>query len=213
MFINGFYRAVVFQMDCDTACQMIQSGGNSIVGSYFLGFVQALVLSHPFACCFRRQNQRLAVVNIDQPLIGRSGHYQKPFGFVAALKRNAADRSHEYWLAISKMNEIGLLLVAFFFPFEPFISKADRPAMLPQRFKHSAAGCRLNPGINQRWLIPPPWCVTPVDRIEVQLFVAFAQEQNFSPWHHVVPADWFWIIGDIPLSFFGKISQVFFTCL
>ncbi|OUI44040.1 hypothetical protein AZZ78_002489, partial [Klebsiella pneumoniae] len=57
-----------------------------------------------------------------------------------------------------------------------------RSTMLPKRFKHPAGGCGLHPGINQRWFIPPPGCVTPVNRIEVQLFVAFAQEQNFSPW-------------------------------
>ncbi|RRE77977.1 hypothetical protein EAN97_20735 [Klebsiella pneumoniae] len=47
-----------------------------------------------------------------------------------------------------------------------------------------------------------------MNRIEVQLFVSFAQKQNFSPRRHVVPADWFWIIGDIPLSFFCKISRI-----
>ena len=29
---------------------------------------------------------------------------------------------------------------------------------------------------------------------------------NFSPWRHVVPADWFWIMGDVTLSFFGKVK-------
>ena len=43
-------------------------------------------------------------------------------------------------------------------------------------FPSPAAGCGLNPGINQWRFIPPPWRVTPVNRIEMQLFVAFAQQ-------------------------------------
>jgi len=41
----------------------------------------------------------------------------------------------------------------------------------------------------------------------MQLFVAFAQEQNLCTWRHVVPADWFGVISDIPLSLFSQISQ------
>ncbi|SXC99349.1 Uncharacterised protein [Klebsiella quasipneumoniae] len=180
-------------------------GGYYSVDCYLFGFLSAYILAHPFASCFRRQNQRPAVVNIDQPLIGRSGQYQKSFGFVTALKRHAADRCHEYWQTISTMNEIGLLLVSFSLPFKPSIGKADRSTVLPQGFKHPAVGCGLNPGINQGRFIPPPWRVTPVNRVEVQLPVTFAQEQNFSPWRHVVPADLFWIIGDVTISFFGKV--------
>ncbi|CAH3854452.1 Uncharacterised protein [Klebsiella oxytoca] len=47
----------------------------------------------------------------------------------------------------------------------------------------------------------------------MQLLIMFAQEQNLCSWRHVVSAEWFWIIGDITLSFFGKVSQVFFACL
>ena len=36
----------------------------------------------------------------------------------------------------------------------------------------------------------------PVNRVEVQLLVALAQEQSFSPWRHVVMADRFWVKGD-----------------
>lgn len=53
-------------------------GRHGTVGCYLFSLFPAYVLAHPFACCFRRQNQRPAVVNIDQPLIGRSGHYQNP---------------------------------------------------------------------------------------------------------------------------------------
>lgn len=74
------------------------------------------------------------------------------------------------------MNEIGLLLVSFSLPFKPSIGKADRSTVLPQGFKHPAVGSGLNPGINQGRFIPPPWRITPVNRDEVQLLVAFAQE-------------------------------------
>jgi len=146
-------------------------------------------------------------------LISCGGHNQKAFGFIPALERDATNCCHEYGLTVFTVDEIGLLLVSISLPFKPSIGKADRSTVLPQGFKHPAVGCGLNPGINQGRFIPPTWRVTPVNRVEVQLLVAFAQEQNFSPWRHVVPADWFWIIGDVTLSFFGKISQVFFACL
>ncbi|VGG99156.1 Uncharacterised protein [Klebsiella quasipneumoniae] len=188
-------------------------GGYCSVDCYLFSFLPSDILPQPFSRCFRRQKQRPAVVNIDQPLIGRSGDNQKAFGFVSTFKWCTPDCRHEYRLAIGTMDKVGLLLVAFFFPFEPAIGKAERSTVLPQGFKHPAVGCGLNPGINQERFIPPPWRVTPVNRVEVQLLVAFAQEQNFSPWRHVVPADCFGIIGDVTLSLLGKISQVFFACL
>lgn len=152
-------------------------------------------------------------MNIDQPLIGRSGHNQKSLCIIPTLERNATDRSHEYWLAISTMNEIGLLLVAFTLPFKPAIGKTNCSPMLPQRFKHSAAGCGLNPGINQWWFIPPPWRVTPEDRIKVQLFVAFAKEQNLCPWRHIVTSNRLRIVCNVALGFIRQVCQVFFTGL
>lgn len=115
-------------------------------------------------------------MDINETFISRGRDNQKPFRLITTLKRSASDRGHEDWLAVFTVDEIGLLLVSFTLPFKPAISKADRPTVLPQRFKHPAAGCGLNPGINQWRFIPPPWRVTPVNRIELQLFVAFAQK-------------------------------------
>ncbi len=42
------------------------------------GFLTSYILPHPFTGGFRRQYQRPAVMNIDQPLIGRSGDNQNP---------------------------------------------------------------------------------------------------------------------------------------
>lgn len=146
------------------------------ISSNFSRLFPSDILPHPFARSFRKQNERPTVMNIDQPLIGRSGHNQKSLCFISALERDAANSRHEDGLAVFTVNEVRLFLVAFFFPFEPSISKADRPAMLPERFKRSTSGCRLDACVNQRRFIPPPGCVTPVNRIEVQLFVSFAQE-------------------------------------
>ncbi len=115
-------------------------------------------------------------MDINETFISRGRDNQKPFRLITTLKGSASDRGHEDWLAIFTVDEIGLLLVSFTLPFKPAISKADCPTVLPKRFKHPAAGCCLNPGINQWRFIPPPWRVTPVNRIELQLFVAFAQK-------------------------------------
>jgi hypothetical protein len=106
---------------------------------------------------------------------------RKPSRFIAALKWCAADRCHKYWLAVGTVNEVGLFLVAFLLPFEPSICKADRLAMLPQRFKHSAGGRSFDARVNQWPFIPPPGRVAPEYRIEVQLLIAFAQQQTLVP--------------------------------
>ncbi|VUS50019.1 hypothetical protein SB6417_01975 [Klebsiella pasteurii] len=70
-------------------------------------------------------------MNIDQTLVGSCSHYQKSFSFIAAFKRYAAERRHKNGLAVFPVDEVGLLLVAFLFPFKPTISETDSPAMLP----------------------------------------------------------------------------------
>lgn len=103
------------------------------------------------------------------------------------------------------MDEIGPFLVTFTLPLKPAIRKTDRPAVLPERLKHPA-GCRgFHASIDERRFIPPPGCVTPMNRIEVRFFIAFAQQQNFGTRCDVVTADRFGVIGDIPLGLFGKI--------
>ena len=184
-------------------------GGCCSVDCYLFSFLPAYILAHPFTCCFRRHDQRPAVVNIYQPFICCCGDNQKAFGFVSTFKWCTPDCRHEDGLAIFTVDEIGLLLVAFFFPFEPSISKADRPAMLPERFKRSTSGCRLDACVNQRRFIPPPGCVTPVNRIEVQLFVSFAQEQNFSPRRHVVTPNRLRVVCDVALGFIRQVCQIF----
>jgi hypothetical protein len=77
-------------------------------------------------------------MDINETFISRGRDNQKPFRLITTLKRSASDRGHEDWLAVFAMGEIGLLLVSFTLPFKPAISKADRPTVLPQRFKHTA---------------------------------------------------------------------------
>lgn len=101
------------------------------------------------------------------------------------------------------MNEVGLFLVAFLFPLEPSIRKADCPAMLPQRLEHTAGVRRLDTRVNQWGFIPPPGRVAPENRIEVQLLIAFAQQQDFCSGRYVVPANWFRVIRDITIGFVG----------
>ena len=133
-------------------------------------------------------------MNIHQAFVSCRRHYQKSFRFIDAFERSAADRRHENGLAVGPVNEVGLFLVAFLLPFEPSICKADRPAMLPQRFKHSIGGRSFDARVNQWRLIPPPGRVAPEYRIEVQLFVAFAQQQHFGAGRDVVTPDGFRIV-------------------
>ncbi len=145
-------------------------------------------------------------MNIDQPLVGSNCHYQKSLSFIPALERCTADRRHEDGFAVFPVDEVGLCLVTFTLPLKPLISKTIRTSMLPEGLKHPTGGCGLNPGINQRWLIPPPGRVSPVDRIEMQLFIALAQQQHACTWYDVVSPDRFRVKGDIPLSLFRKIG-------
>jgi hypothetical protein len=64
-------------------------------------------------------------VNIYQSFIGSSCYYQESFSFISTFEWCAADRRHEYRLAIGSMNEVGLLFVCFLFPFIPAISKTN----------------------------------------------------------------------------------------
>lgn len=150
--------------------------GHSSISSNFFSFLTRNVLFHPLPGGVRYQDKRAPIMDINETFISRGRDNQKPFRLITTLKRSASDRGHEDWLAIFTVDEIGLLLVSFSLPFKSAISKVDRPTVLPKRFKHPAAGCGLNPGINQWRFIPPPWRVTPVNRIELQLFVAFAQK-------------------------------------
>ncbi|KAE9468186.1 hypothetical protein F8B39_05316 (plasmid) [Klebsiella pneumoniae] len=150
--------------------------GHCSISSNFFSFLTRNVLFHPLPGGVRYQDKRAPVMDINETFISRGRDNQKPFRLITTLKRSASDRGHEDWLAFFTVDEIGLLLVSFTLPFKPAIGKADRPTVLPKRFKHPAAGCGLNPGINQWRFIPPPWRVTPVNRIELQLYVAFAQK-------------------------------------
>ena len=51
-------------------------------------------------------------MNIDKPLIGRSGHNQKTLCVIPALERHTADRRHEDRLAVFTVDEVRLFLVA-----------------------------------------------------------------------------------------------------
>lgn len=53
----------------------------------------------------------------------------------------------------------------------------------------------------------------PVNWIEMQLLITFAQEQNFSPRCHVVTPNWLRIVCNVALGLFSQISQVLFTGL
>lgn len=103
------------------------------------------------------------------------------------------------------MNEMGLLLVAFLFPLKPTVCKADCPAILPQRFKHSAGGDRFDARVYQWCFVPPAWRVGSEDRVKMQLLVAFAQQQNFSTGRDVVPANRLRVVCDVMVVFVGKI--------
>ncbi len=81
------------------------AGGHCSVGCYLFSFLPAYILPQLFSCCFRRQNQQPAVVNIDQPLIGRSGDNQKAFGFVSAFKWCASDSGHKDGLTVFPVDE------------------------------------------------------------------------------------------------------------
>ncbi|EHC73829.1 hypothetical protein LTSEMIS_1499, partial [Salmonella enterica subsp. enterica serovar Mississippi str. A4-633] len=52
-------------------------------------------------------------MNVYQTFIGCSGDNQESFGIITAFERYAADRRHEYWLAVSPVDEVWLFLVAF----------------------------------------------------------------------------------------------------
>lgn len=65
----------------------------------------------------------------------------------------------------------------------------------------------------QRCFIPPSWRVTLQHRIEVQLLVAFAQQQHLCAGCHVVTSDWFRVVRDVAIGFIGQVSQIFFTGL
>lgn len=138
-------------------------------------------------------------------------HDEKTFSFVSTLKWGAADSRHKYWLAVGPVIEVGLFLVSFLLPLEPSIRKADRPAMLPEMFKHSASGLSLDARVNQWRFIPPPGRVTPEHRIEMQLLVAFAQQQDFCTGRRVVPTYRLWVICDITIGFIGQVSKILFT--
>lgn len=60
--------------------------------------------------------------------------------------------------------------------------------MLPDESKRPTGRCGFNPGINECRLIPPPWCIAPMDGVEVPLFVALAQ-QHTCTWINVVTSD------------------------
>jgi hypothetical protein len=117
---------------------------------------------------------------IDQAFVCRSGHYQKPFSFVTAFEWCTSDRRHKYWLAIGAVDEIWLLLVAFLFP-KPAIGKADSTPMLPEGLNILLVAAVSTRAFISGWLIPPPGCIAPEYRVKMQLFVAFAQQQNFRP--------------------------------
>ncbi|CAM8068015.1 Uncharacterised protein [Klebsiella pneumoniae] len=95
------------------------------------GFLTSYILPHPFTGGFRRQYQRPAVMNIDQPLIGRSGHNQKSLCFISALERDATNSRQEDGLAVFTVNEVRLFLVAFLFPFKPAVCKTNCSPVLP----------------------------------------------------------------------------------
>lgn len=70
-------------------------------------------------------------MNIYHAFVSCRRHYQKTFSFITTFKWCAADRSHEYWLAVGPVNEVRLFLVAFLLPLKPSIRKTDRPTVLP----------------------------------------------------------------------------------
>ncbi|EUM30646.1 hypothetical protein L462_00970 [Enterobacter sp. BIDMC 26] len=47
----------------------------------------------------------------------------------------------------------------------------------------------------------------------MQLFVSFAQQQDFSTGSHVVPTNRFWVIGNVSIGTIGSVSQILFTGL
>ncbi len=149
--------------------------GHSSISSNFFSLLTRNVLFHPLPGGVRyRTSGRRSWIST-RPLSAAAVTIRNPSAS-SPRSNGVLPIAHEDWLTIFTVDEIGLLLVSFTLPFKPAISKADRPTVLPKRFKHPAAGCGLNPGINQWRFIPPPWCVTPVNRIELQLFVAFAQK-------------------------------------
>ncbi|SUQ58735.1 Uncharacterised protein [Raoultella terrigena] len=74
------------------------------------------------------------------------------------------------------VDEVGLFLVTFTLPFKPAISKTNRTSMLPEGLKHSACCRSFYASIYKSRFIPPPGRVSPVDRIEMQFFIALAQQ-------------------------------------
>lgn len=44
----------------------------------------------------------------------------------------------------------------------------------------------------------------------MQQLVAFAQKQDFGTGCHVVPSDWFRVVCDVAIGFFGQVSKIFF---
>ncbi len=133
-------------------------------------------------------------MNIYQPFVGCSCHYQETFCFISTFEWCAAERSHKYRLIIGPMNEVGLLLVTFLFPLKPSISKANCAAMLPEWFKHSAGGRSFRPCVNERRFIPPTGGVSPDHWIKMQLLITFAQKQNFCSWRYIESSDGFWVV-------------------
>ncbi len=151
-------------------------------------------------------------MNIYQPFVGCSCHYQETFCFISTFKWCAADRSHKNRLTVCLVNKVGLFLVAFLFPLIPSISKANCAAMLPQWFKHSAGGRSFRPCVNERRFIPPTGGVSPDHWIKMQLLITFAQQQNFGAWRHVESPDRFRVIWDITFSFFSEQGEIVFAC-
>ncbi len=43
----------------------------------------------------------------------------------------------------------------------------------------------------------------------MQLLVTFAQEQNFSPWRHVVTTNRLRVVCDVALGFIRQVCQIF----
>jgi hypothetical protein len=49
-------------------------------------------------------------MDINETFISRGRDNKKPFRLITTLKRSASDRSHEDWLAVFTVDEIGLLI-------------------------------------------------------------------------------------------------------
>ena len=53
--------------------------------------------------------------------------------------------------------------------------------------------------------------ITPENWIDMQLFVAFAQKQNFGAGRDVVPANRFRVVWDVAIGFIDKTGKIIFT--